>query len=104
VAICNEYINILDSNDAILPHVAIEKITAMTGQKFSNDIYKDFMESIYCYPNGLTLKLNNGLEAMVIKQNKNMPSRPIVGFKENGEAKYYDLAKELTLFVKEVLF
>lgn len=104
VAICNEYINILDSNDAILPHVAIEKITALAGQKFSTDIYKDFISSIYCYPNGLTVKLNNGLEAMVIKQNKSMPSRPIVGFKENGEAKYYDLAKKLTSFVKEVLF
>lgn len=104
VAICNEYINILDSNDAILPHVAIEKITAIAGQKFNNDIYRDFIRSIYCYPNGLKLKLNNGLDAIVISQNKNMPSRPIVGFKENGEAKYYDLAKELTLFVKEVLF
>lgn len=104
VAICNEYVNILDSANATLPHEAIEKITAMTGQKFNNEIYKDFIRSIYCYPNGLTVTLNNGLEAMVIKQNKYLPSRPIVGFKENGKVKYYNLAEKLTLFVKEVVF
>lgn len=104
VAICNDYINMLDSNDTMLPHDAIEKITAMTGRKFSNDIYKDFVISIYCYPNGLTVKLNNGLEAMVIKQNRDMPSRPIVAFKENGEAKYTNLMDNPTLFIEEVTF
>lgn len=104
VSICNEYINLLDSNDAMLPHDAIEKITAMTGTKFSYDIYKDFIASIYCYPNGLTVKLNNGLDAMVIKQNKDMPSRPIVAFKENGQAKYTNLVDNPTLFIEEVVF
>lgn len=104
VSICNEYINLLDSNDAMLPHDAIEKITAMTGTRFSNHIYKDFVISIYCYPNGLTVKLNNGLEAMVIKQNKDMPSRPIVAFKENGEAKCTNLMDNPTLFIEGVVF
>lgn len=104
VSICNEYINILDSNDTMLPHDAIEKITAMTGTKFSNEIYKDFVISIYCYPNGLTVKLSNGLEAMVIKQNRDMPSRPVVAFKENEEAKYINLIDNPTLFIEEVTF
>ena len=104
VSICNEYINLLDSNDVMLPHDAIEKITAMTGVKFSHEIYKDFVGSIYCYPNGLTVKINNGVEAMVIKQNKNMPIRPIVAYKENGEVKYANLMDNPTLFIEEVVF
>lgn len=104
VSICNEYINLLDANDTMLPHDAVEKITAMTGTRFSYETYKDFVISIYCYPNGLTVKLNNGLEAMVIKQNRDMPSRPIIGFKENGEAKHINLMDNPTLFIETVLF
>lgn len=104
VSICNEYSNIIESEKPILPHEAIEMVTAMVKQKFSEDIYKDFIKSIYCYPNGLTVKLSNGVEAMVIQQNKNMPTRPIVAFRENGEAKCTNLVDNLTLFVKEVMF
>jgi HD-GYP domain-containing protein (c-di-GMP phosphodiesterase class II) len=104
VSIVNEYINILDSNDASLPHYAIEMVTAMGLQKFSNDIYKDFVGSIYCYPNGLTVKLSNGLEAMVLKQNKSMPTRPIVIFKENDTMNYTNLINNLTVFIQEVIY
>ncbi|WP_236897271.1 HD-GYP domain-containing protein [Clostridium beijerinckii] len=104
VSICNEYINILDSDDSILPHHAIEVLAAMGQQRFSNDIYKDFVGSIYCYPNGLSVKLSNGLEAMVIKQNINMPTRPIVAFKENDNIKYIDLVNNLTIFIEEVVY
>jgi HD-GYP domain-containing protein (c-di-GMP phosphodiesterase class II) len=87
-----------------LPHHAIEVLAAMGQQRFSNDIYKDFVGSIYCYPNGLTVKLSNGLEAMVIKQNINMPTRPIVAFKENDNIKYIDLVNNLTIFIEEVVY
>lgn len=104
VSICNEYVNTLDSNDTTLPHHAIEILAAMGQQKFSTDIYKDFVGSIYCYPNGLTVKLSNGLEAMVVKQNKNMPTRPIVAFKENDTIRYTDLVDNLTVFIEEVVY
>lgn len=103
VSICDEYINTLDLNKIILPHEAIEVLTAMGQQKFSNEIYKDFISSIYCYPNGLTIKLNNGLEGTVVKQNKNMPTRPIVSIKLNGNTKYINLLNMLTLFIDKVI-
>lgn len=103
VSICNEYMNMLSSESVVLPHEAIETITAMGQQKFSNDIYKDFITSIYCYPNGLTVKLSNGSEAIVVNQNKDMPTRPVVAVKFNNELRCIDLVKMLTLFIDKVI-
>ena len=103
VSICDEYLNTLNSQKFSLPHEAIEKITAVAAKRFDSKIYKDFMKSVYCYPNGLTVKLNNGKEAVVIKQNVGMPSRPIVGLKINGKLAYCNLAEGLTIFVDKVV-
>lgn len=104
VGICDDYINLINSENAMLPHLAIEKITSLVPKRFSEDIFKDFMTSVYCYPNGLTVRLNNGLEAMVVKQNKRFPSRPIIAFKNNNELETVNLINNLTLFIQEVIF
>lgn len=103
VNICNEYINKLSSGECMLPHEIMESLGAMVPMRFSNDIYNDFINSVYCYPCGLTIKLNNDVEAVVIKQNKNFPSRPLVAYKEDGEVKLCNLMNSLTLFVKEII-
>lgn len=104
VGLCNEYINFLNNNVGMLPHEIIEKLGAMVPQKFNELIYKDFVGSIYCYPNGLTVKLNNDIDAVVISQNKNFPTRPLVAYKEEEEVKLYNLINNLTIFVKEIIF
>lgn len=40
---------------------------------------------------------------MVVKQNKGMPTRPIVAFKVNDIIKYIDLVDNLTVFIEEVV-
>jgi HD-GYP domain-containing protein (c-di-GMP phosphodiesterase class II) len=103
VSICNEYINIWDSGAGLLPHEILEDLSVMVASKFDEEIYKDFVNSIYCYPNGLTVKLNTDVEAVVIKQNKSFPARPIVAFKENGEVKLCNLMNNFTVFVKDII-
>lgn len=103
IGICNEYINCISGTDRILPHEAIEKITAESVVKFDKDILKDFLKSIYCYPNGLPVILNNGLSAIVVMQNKNANTRPIVAVKTNEGYKFINLIEILTLFVEKVL-
>lgn len=103
VSICNEYLNILSIGEIMLPHEVIETLAAMVPQRFNSEIYADFVSSIYCYPNGLTVRLNNGTEAVVIQQNKGFPARPFVAFKENGEVTLSNLMNNLTLFVKEIV-
>lgn len=99
ISLCSYYDTLFDSkNKAILPHEAIEVIAANAGTMFDTEIYKDFMRSIYCYPNGLPVKLNNGEEGLVILQNRSFPQRPIVKTKN----KIYNLVEHLTLFIDKV--
>lgn len=101
VSICDEYLNI-QVNSQLLPYQAMERIVAETPYKFKIEIYKDFSESIYCYPNGLTVKLNNNQEGIVVMQNKNLPSRPIVMVLKDSGNEYIDLTNNLTLFIDQV--
>ena len=104
VGICNEYLNLISSKEkTFLPNEAVETITAMASSKFDKEIYKHFLSSIYCYPNGLTVHLNNGLEGMVVMQNKNYPLRPVIGVCNGSETKFINLLFELTLFIEKIV-
>lgn len=103
VSICNSYTKYLEDESGILPHVAIEKIAAKAIETYDDDIYRDFVNSIYCYPNGLPVRLNNGLEGVVIAQNRKAATRPIVQVKENGKYNFYNLLQSLTVFIEDVI-
>ncbi|ADL53939.1 HD-GYP domain-containing protein [Clostridium cellulovorans] len=105
LGICDEYINDINGKNAMLPHVAIEKITADAVNKFDKEIYKDFVESVYCYPNGLQVRLNNGEKAVVVMQNIGSTIRPILAVKTREQYKFCNLIspENLTLFIEEVI-
>lgn len=102
IGICNEYSKLINTEDSMLPHEAIEKIGAESIDKFDKDIYKSFIESVYCYPTGLPIILNNGLYGVVVMQNKKSPTRPIIAVKYEGQYKFINLIEMLTLFVEKV--
>ncbi|MDF2883910.1 MAG: metal dependent phosphohydrolase [Clostridiaceae bacterium] len=103
VSICDEYNNLLQCGKFALPSLAIEYITSLSGKKFSEDIFKNFIGSIYCYPNGLYVRLNDGKLGVVVYQNKDFPARPMVGIIENGIPTICNLMKNLTLFIEKVI-
>jgi HD-GYP domain-containing protein (c-di-GMP phosphodiesterase class II) len=105
LGICDEYITDISSENPMLPHVAVEKITAEAINKFDKDIYKDFIQSIYCYPNGLQVKLNNGQSGVVVMQNVGVTTRPVLAINNGDGYKFCNLieAENLTLFIKEVI-
>lgn len=105
LSICNEYIKYTTGDNPLLPHVAIEKIAAESVSKFDKDIYSDFTQSLYCYPNGLQVKLNNGQEGIVVMQNSGFTTRPILGMKANDGYKFCNLVEteNLTLFIEKVI-
>lgn len=104
VRICGNYIKSQNGDTLTsLPHQVLEKITALVSTKFDAEIFKEFTKSIYCYPTGLTVKLNNGLEAIVICQNENFPLRPIISVDINGKRGFINLIDHLTLFVEKVI-
>jgi len=105
ISICNEYINNISGNKAMLAHEAIEKITAQAITKFNKEIFKDFIDSIYCYPNGLQVELNNGSSGIVVMQNTGATTRPIIVIHENDSYYFCNLIDEtnLTLFIEKVV-
>lgn len=107
LGICNEYINEISGNGKklMLPHVAIEKITAEAIIKYGSEVYKDFVDSVYCYPNGLQVKLNNKQKAVVVMQNSGFTTRPILAVETNDSYKFCNLMEpeNLTLFIEEVI-
>ncbi|WP_315068111.1 HD domain-containing protein [uncultured Clostridium sp.] len=105
LSICNEYINSINGEKALLPHEAIEKIIAQSTTKFDKEIFKEFINSIYCYPNGLQVKLNNGLFGVVVMQNKGATTRPVILINNDNSYSFCNLIDEsnLTLFIERVI-
>lgn len=108
VSIVDQYINAQANGDNLLPHEIVENISALASIKFDSEFVKDFINSIYCYPNGLQIRLNNGKKAIIVMQNKNYPLRPIIMIEDNnsdtGEKTIINLLENLTLFVEEVIY
>jgi HD-GYP domain-containing protein (c-di-GMP phosphodiesterase class II) len=104
VGICNEYINLIHSKETHLPSEAIEIMTARAITKFDQDIFKSFMNSVYCYPNGLEVRLTTNQVGIVVKQNKELPTRPIIGAFEDGKPILVDLTKQLTNNIEEIIW
>lgn len=94
-----QIISIVDVYDALVtkrsykeaktPAQAIEIMFTMTN-KFNMDYFKAFLSVVNVYPNGSTVTLSNGDKAVVLKQNKAYPLRPII--KSISERKVIDLA------------
>lgn len=105
LGMCNEYMKLVSGENGVLPHVAIEKIAADAVSKFNKEIYKDFLQSVYCYPNGLQVRLNNGTNAVVVMQNSGSTTRPILVTETNEGYKFCNLAEteNLTLFIDKVV-
>jgi HD-GYP domain-containing protein (c-di-GMP phosphodiesterase class II) len=105
VGICDEYVKLLHSESAHLPNDVIEMMTAKAVTKYDHAIYRSFTKAVYCYPNGLEVKLNNNRTGIVVKQNRDLPTRPIVAIFENGKPVLLDLTTQQyqTTFIEEVI-
>jgi len=77
------------------PIDAYELILAGCGNAFDEEIVKNFKKTFSVFPLGVCLKLSNGVEGYVIKQNKNFPDRPILRVLYESETrkpiKFYEI-------------
>jgi putative nucleotidyltransferase with HDIG domain len=81
VSICDMYDAV--SNDRsyrkkFSPNDAYELVLASSGSAFDENIVKKFKEVFSVYPLGCCIRLSNGIEGYVIRQNTNFPDRPII--------------------------
>ena len=87
----------------------IEYIIGMGGKKFDKKVVDVFNHSIAAYPNGTMVITNQGETGIILRQNKNLPTRPVIRILKDKNGKKYndwiekDLKKELTLFIKDTV-
>jgi HD-GYP domain-containing protein (c-di-GMP phosphodiesterase class II) len=80
LSVCNAFDNMVTGNSEygdIPNYQAIEYLTNSPA-KFDPEIVKIFAANIALYPNGTAVELNNGLQGIVVRQNRGMPSRPVI--------------------------
>ncbi|WP_372995548.1 HD-GYP domain-containing protein [Lutispora sp.] len=97
LSLCNDYENSITIKK-LLPSQSYENIQALTNFKYDLKVFNAFKHSIYVYPIGLTVRLSNGVKGVVVEQNSDMPSRPIV----KTENVKYDLMDHLSLFIEAI--
>ncbi|MBW9170372.1 HD-GYP domain-containing protein [Clostridium estertheticum] len=112
IGICDVYDSV--SNDRCYrkkfnPSDAYELILAGAGNAFDEEVVKDFKKTFSVFPLGVCLKLSNGVEGYVIKQNKNFPDRPILRVLYESETrlpiKFYeiDLLEHHNVIVESIM-
>ncbi|TWI60088.1 HD-GYP domain-containing protein [Halalkalibacter nanhaiisediminis] len=90
----------------MLPHEALELLYAGVGTQFDHTLIDAFRRTIAVYPVGLTVTLSDGRIGIVIKQNKELSTHPVVRIiSEDGEeleSPYdLDLTKQLNVTIVE---
>ncbi|MEB1808995.1 MAG: HD-GYP domain-containing protein [Bacillaceae bacterium] len=69
---------------AMLPHEALELLYSGVGTLYDKELIEAFQRTIAMYPVGITVGLSDGREGIVVKQNKQLSTRPIIRItKEN---------------------
>lgn len=111
VAICDAFDNFVYGvfSDSMKVHEAIEYIVSHGGTEFDPKVVKVFNTSIAAYPTGSMVITNEGEYGIVIRQNKELPTRPVLRMIKDKDGKEYqksiekDLAVELDLFIEDTL-
>ncbi|MTK13001.1 MAG: HD-GYP domain-containing protein [Clostridiaceae bacterium] len=90
VCICDVYDAI--SNDRCYrkkfsPNDAYELILSGSGTSFDEELVRNFKNTFAIYPLGCCVKLSNGNEGFIIRQNKGFPDRPVVRVLYDSETK-----------------
>ncbi|MFC5530362.1 HD-GYP domain-containing protein [Cohnella yongneupensis] len=111
VAVANRYDNMIFGSNGeppMQPHVACERLNALSGTELDHEVLVQFMRIVSVYPNGFSVKLSNRQTGVVVSQHRGLPGRPVVRvIDKDGEvavgAAQIDLAQQTTLFIEEVM-
>lgn len=88
---------------------AVEYLKTFRGVKFDSKVVDEFLKFTAVYPAGTTVVTNEGETAIVIKQNKEFPDRPILRILKDKSGNNVttevikDLLKVKNIFIEKVL-
>lgn len=112
VSICDAFDNMIYGNLEPKKKVyeAMEFIMGNAGTKFDREFAMKFNASVAAYPVGTLVKTSTDEVCIVIKQNNQSPTRPVLRkLKINSDGEWeattteYDLVKELTMFIVDTM-
>lgn len=90
---------------AVPAYEAVEIITAQVHRGYEEKVFRAFIQNVDLYPPGQLVQLSTGDKAMVVKNNREYPARPLVRVlnTENQPVGEVDLMKDLSCFIlKEI--
>jgi uncharacterized domain HDIG len=112
ICVSDVYDTISNSKDykkAFSPNDAYELILAGSGTIFDEEVVQSFKKSFSVYPLGCCVKLSDGVEGYVVRQNENFPDRPVVRViedivtKKDIEPYEIDLVKNINLVITSIV-
>ncbi|MDP4128007.1 MAG: HD domain-containing phosphohydrolase, partial [Bacillota bacterium] len=112
VGIVDFYDNLVNDGPGHLrvqPNEACEILMGSANKLFAHELVTTFLKYVAAYPTGSTVRLNTGEVGIVVDQNKSLPMRPIIRVLKGANsldqisAKEYNLVKDLTTFIKEII-
>jgi len=107
VGVCDAFDTITNKgldNKPMKVYEAIEYLTAMKGVFFDEEIVDIFTNHIAAYPSGTGVKTNKGDICIVVRQNPDFPTRPVIRKIESSEGKKITEAEEIDLSIETTLF
>lgn len=94
-------------NNRISVDTALEILRSATPTKLDTDVFHTLMQVVDIYPPGTIVALSNEKIGIVMMNNPNSPTRPVVRLVDesiqNDEDKIIDLMRDLTIFIKKAL-
>lgn len=110
VTVCNDFERLVNGKNTAInkSHEAVEYIISQSGKKYDPQVVSAFSSSVARYPNGTSVVTNDGEIGVVIKQNIDFPTRPVIKILYDSSGRQLDvpieknLVKELTLFIDEI--
>lgn len=111
VSICDAFDNMVYGNfeKRRKVHEALDELVTASGTKFDFELVNIFIRSVAPYPTGALVSLNNGEFGMVLRQNVEVPTRPLIRIVEQNENDEWirkeekDLSEELALFIVDTI-
>lgn len=110
VTVCNDFERLVNGKNSALmkSHEAVEFVISQSGRRYDPIVINAFGSSVARYPNGTSIVTNKGETGVVIAQNIDFPTRPVIRIlcDSNGRKLEHPIEKnlvnELTLFIEEI--
>ncbi len=110
-AVCDEFDSRVYGNfmTKMKVHDAIDYIVSQAGVKFDLRVVKAFVDSVAAYPTGSLVRTNEDETAIVLRQNPQCPTRPLIRIVEDSKGNKLshwvekNLVEELTLFITDTI-